>query len=205
MNRIAIIDTGLCNLGSMRRALEECGGTTLVTADAAELGNADRIVLPGVGAFGDVVAVLRDRHLDVALADQVLGEGVPFLGACLGMQLLATTGTEGGSTAGLGWIEGDVVRLEPTPQDPRVPHIGWNEVHQAGESRLLADIDEGADFYFAHSFHLRCADPSDSVATTPYCGGFTSVVERGNVFATQFHPEKSQQRGFAVLRNFLAV
>src|SRR5438874_11852805 len=124
MNRVAIVDYGMCNLDSVRRAVEECGGTPIVTDDAGDLREADRIVLPGVGAFPDAMRNLQERSLDKALEDQVLGQDVPFLGICLGMQLLATTGWEGGECAGLGWIEADVCRLVPTPSDPRVPHVG---------------------------------------------------------------------------------
>jgi glutamine amidotransferase len=204
MNRVAIVDHGLCNIDSIRRALEECGGAPLVTDDPADLEDVDRIVLPGVGAFGDAMANLRERKLDVAIVNNVLDQGVPFLGICLGMQLLATTGRESGDVAGLGLVAGEVVRLEPTDSDQRVPHVGWNEVH-GRDGQLLHGVDDDADFYFVHSYHLRCDDDAAVAATTPYCGGFTSVVEQGNVFATQFHPEKSQRHGFEVLRNFLAV
>ena len=205
MRRVAIVDTGLSNLDSVRRALEECGADPFVTNDPIALDGAARIVLPGIGSFGDGMAALRERRLDVSMAEQVVGRGVPFLGICLGLQLLARVGTEGSITDGLGWIEGEVVRLEPTPEERRVPHMGWNEVHATRDSVLLAGLPGDADFYFVHSYRLRCDHDLDSVATTPYCGGFTSVVERGNVFATQFHPEKSQRHGFAVLRNFLAA
>lgn len=203
MNRVAVVDHGLCNIDSIRRALEECGATTVITDDPADLEHVDRIVLPGVGAYGDAMANLHERKLDVAIVDNV-GQGVPFLGICLGMQLLAVVGREGGDTPGLGLVAGEVVKLTPTDADRRVPHVGWNEVH-GRDGRLLHGVDDDADFYFVHSFHLRCDDAASVVATTPYCGGFTSVVEQGNVYATQFHPEKSQRHGFEVLRNFLAA
>ena len=205
MKRVAIVDYGMCNLDSVRRAFEECSSSPFVTDEPADLADADLIVLPGVGAFPDAMANLRERALDKALDDEVLGNGVPFLGICLGMQLLATTGHEGGETAGLGWIDADVCRLRPTPEDPRVPHVGWNEVDLARETPLFADMPRASDFYFVHSYHVECHDDTDVAATTPYCGGFVSAIQRDNILAVQFHPEKSQERGFEVLRRFLAL
>jgi glutamine amidotransferase len=205
MKRVAIVDYGMCNLDSVRRAFEECSSAPFVTDEPTDLAAADVIVLPGVGAFPDAMANLRDRALDKALDDEVLGNRVPFLGICLGMQLLATTGHEGGETPGLGWIDADVCRLRPTPEDPRVPHMGWNEVVPARESPLFASMPRAGDFYFVHSYHVECHDDTDVVATTPYCGGFVSAIQRENILAVQFHPEKSQERGFEVLRGFLAL
>jgi glutamine amidotransferase len=205
MKRVAIVDYGMCNLDSVRRAFEECSGAPFVTDEPTDLADADLIVLPGVGAFPDAMANLRGRSLDKALDDEVLGNRVPFLGICLGMQLLATTGHEGGETAGLGWIDADVCRLRPTPEDTRVPHVGWNEVVPARETPLFDDMPQASDFYFVHSYHVECHDDTDVVATTPYCGGFVSAIQRENIFAVQFHPEKSQERGFEVLRRFLAL
>jgi len=205
MKRVAIVDYGMCNLDSVRRAFEECAGAPFVTDEPTDLADADLIVLPGVGAFPDAMANLRGRSLDKALDDEVLGNRVPFLGICLGMQLLATTGHEGGETAGLGWIDADVCRLRPTPEDTRVPHVGWNEVVPARETPLFDGMPQASDFYFVHSYHVECHDDTDVVATTPYCGGFVSAIQRENIFAVQFHPEKSQERGFEVLRRFLAL
>jgi glutamine amidotransferase len=205
VNRVAVVDYGLCNLGSVRRAVEECGATAFITDDPLELASADRIVLPGVGAYGDAMTNLRQRKLDVALTEEVLGQGVPFLGVCLGMQLIADVGMEGGRTEGLGWIRATVAKLEPTPADPRVPHIGWNEVAGVAPCQLLAGLPAAADFYFVHSYHMVCSDRSDVAATTPYCGGFVSAVARDQIYGVQFHPEKSQVHGLRVLRNFLQV
>jgi len=202
--RVAVVDYGMCNLDSVRRALEEAGGRPFVTDDPADLDAADRIVLPGVGAFPDAMRNLRDRGLDDALRKQVVDDGVPFLGVCLGMQLLAAVGNEGERTDGLGWIDAEVTRLVPTASGERVPHVGWNEVHPVGASPLFEGIPDGTDFYFVHSFHVRC-DAHDVLATTPYCGSFTSVLARDHVFGVQFHPEKSQRHGIRLLRNFLAI
>lgn len=206
--RVAIVDYGMCNLDSVRRALEEVGARPFVTGDPADLTRADRIVLPGVGAFPDAMRNLRDRGLDDALAKEVLDGGVPFLGVCLGMQLLAASGHEVEPCGGLGWIGAEVPRFVPAGTGgarERVPHIGWNEVDPVRDSPLFDGIPAAADFYFVHSFHLVCADLADVLATTPYCGGFTSAVQRDHVFGVQFHPEKSQGHGLRLLRNFLAV
>jgi len=205
MGRVGLVDYGMCNLDSVKRALEECGAEVRVASSPAGLEKVHRVVLPGVGAFSEAMANLRDRGFDRALADLVHGDGVPLLGICLGMQLLATTGHEGGETAGLGWIDGDVVRLEPTDLDRRVPHIGWNELNPQGHDDLFEGVPSGADVYFVHSYHLACRDEADVAATTPYCGGFVSAVRRGNVAGFQFHPEKSQRHGLQLLSRFLAA
>jgi imidazole glycerol-phosphate synthase subunit HisH len=204
MQRVVIVDYGMCNLDSVRRAFEDLGARVVVTDDAVGLERADRIVLPGVGAFPDAMHNLRARGLDDALTKQVLDGGVPFLGVCLGMQLLATVGHEGESTTGLGWFDAEVLRLTPTAEGERVPHIGWNEVDVTGNNPLFDGIPPRADFYFVHSFHVVCHDATAVAATTPYCGTFTSAIARGNVFATQFHPEKSQHWGRRLLENFAA-
>jgi len=204
MNKVAIVDYGMCNLDSVGRAVEECGGEAIVTDQASDIEAADRIILPGVGAFPDAMRNLTELGLHKVLEEQVLGEQAPFLGICLGMQLLASVGFEGDETEGLGWIDGDVRRFVPTNGE-RVPHMGWNEIVPAPNSPLFAGIDPGTDFYFVHSYHYVCRSDDDVAATTPYCGGFTSAVARGNVFAVQFHPEKSQRSGFQVLRNFLTL
>ena len=203
--RVAIIDYGMCNLDSVRRALEEVGARPFVTDDPADFGGADRFVLPGVGAFPDAMANLRARGLDDALRKHVIDDGAPFLGVCLGMQLIAAVGTEVAATDGLGWIDASVVRFTTTAEDRRVPHVGWNEVSPLFESPLFDGIPAGADFYFVHSFHVACADPGDVLATTPYCGGFVSAVARDNVCAVQFHPEKSQRHGLQLLRNWVGM
>ncbi len=204
----AVVDYGLCNLDSMARALEECGAATVEkTRDPRIVSRADRVVLPGVGTFGAAMRNLRDWHLLDAICE-ASANNVPFLGACLGMQLMATIGTEGGArTQGLGLVEGEVVRLVAQSTEERVPHIGWNEVHPKSGSALFADGDETGDFYFVHSFHIRLVDPSAEAARTPYCGGFTSTIEIPGrpIFGTQFHPEKSQKNGFRLLKRFLAV
>ena len=204
-NRVAIIDYGLCNVDSMSRAIEECGGKPTITDVPDDLAHADRIVLPGVGAFPDAMSNLHALEMVDALRQQVLREGAPLLGVCLGMQLLASTGEEVAPTPGLDLVPGTVERLQPTERDRRVPHMGWNEVYPADDSILFRGIEPGCDFYFVHSFHLVCSDSVTVAATTPYCGGFTSAVATANIFGVQFHPEKSQQAGFRLLGNFLEI
>jgi imidazole glycerol-phosphate synthase subunit HisH len=205
VQRVAIVDYGLCNLDSVQRAFETLGAKAFITDVPDALDQADRIVLPGVGAFPDAMRNLRARGLDDALGCQVLEEGAPFLGVCLGMQLLAAVGQEVEESKGLGWIDARVVRLAATATERRIPHVGWNEVRPTRESSLFDGIPPGADFYFVHSFHLACADAADVLATTPYCGGFASAVQREHVYGVQFHPEKSQQWGLRLLKNFLSV
>ena len=202
--RVAIVDYGLCNVDSVRRALEVVGADAFVTDEPAELARADRIVLPGVGAFPDAMRNLEARGLDEALAAEVLEGGAPFLGVCLGMQLLAAVSAEVEETKGLNWFDARVTRLVPTGTE-RVPHVGWNEVRPVCNSPLFAGIPSGADFYFVHSYHVVCADDIDVLALTPYCGRFVSAIQRGYVFGVQFHPEKSQQWGLRLLENFLEV
>jgi len=202
---VAIIDYGMCNLDSVKRAVEECGGHPIVTSRPEDLERASRIILPGVGAFPDAMRNIRDRGLDKELSSRVLECGVPLLGICLGMQLLATKGWEVEETEGLALIQGDVRRLEPFGDDQRLPHVGWNEVHPRRDSPLFRGVAAGRDFYFVHSYHLCPHDEADVVAWTPFARGFVCAVQRGTIFGVQFHPEKSQRVGFQVLRNFLAI
>lgn len=204
MTRVAIVDFGLCNLGSIARAVEECGAMPVVTDRPEDLEAASHIILPGVGAFSRAMARLRERALDQAMEEQVRSRGVPFLGICLGMQMLASRGYEGLETPGLGWIQGEVKRLEPGPQE-RVPHVGWNEVEQRRPCPLFDGIADAKDFYFVHSYHLQATSDEDVIARTPYTGGFVSAVSRDSIFGVQFHPEKSQRPGLEMLRNFMAL
>jgi glutamine amidotransferase len=209
VQRIAIVDTGLCNVDSMWRAVDDCGAKSVVTDDPTDLALVDKIVLPGVGAFADAMDALDDSGMAEAIVENVRDHEVPVLGVCLGMQLLATQGSEVRDTAGLGLIDAEVKRLVSNTANStgraqeRIPHVGWNEVHPRATSPLLSGIPDATDFYFVHSFHMQCVDERDVVATTPYCGEFASIVARGHVFGTQFHPEKSQAMGRRLLRNFV--
>lgn len=205
MKQVVIIDYGMGNLDSVRRAMEECGGRPVISSQKNVIDQASHIILPGVGSFSDGMSHIRKCGLDIILSEQVLKKGVPFLGICLGMQLMARKGFEGGETEGLGWIDAEVRRLVPNEADQRIPHVGWNEVRHIDETSLFKGLPTTKDFYFVHSFHMVCRDPRDIRATTPYCGNFTSMVSRKNCYGVQFHPEKSQKAGFQLLRNFLEL
>jgi glutamine amidotransferase len=205
MNHVAIVDYGLCNLDSIARAIEECGGRPCVTDNPNDLADTDSIILPGVGSYGDAMANLREKRLDTAMTERVAGDGVPFLGICLGMQLMAHKGNEGQGADGLGWIDGEVCRLEPVTPGERVPHVGWNEVEPVAHAPLFDGITPGVDFYFVHSYHLNMADEDAVQGRTPYCDSFVSAIGRDNIFGVQFHPEKSQKAGFRLLTNFLGL
>lgn len=196
---IAIIDYGMGNLRSAEKGFEHAGvADVVVTADRDVIGGADGIVLPGVGAFRDAAATLRDGGIADLVRDRVEA-GVPFLGICLGMQLLADVGYEDGQWQGLGIVSGACERL---PGGVKVPHIGWNTVTYPRESPLFEGIEEGSAFYFVHSYHLRPADASAVIGATEYGTTFAAAVQVGNVFAVQFHPEKSSDLGLRLLANF---
>jgi len=202
---VAIVEYGMSNLDSVARAIEYCGATPLVTDQPRDLAKATHIVLPGVGAFNVGMTNLRARGFEEALNEHVIQKAIPFLGICLGMQLLANKGYEVAETPGLGWIEGEVVRLKSFTSKEKVPHVGWNCIDFAKPSPLLEQIESGKDFYFVHSFHMACERSDHVLTTTPYCGKFVSAVNKDNIFGVQFHPEKSQKLGFQVIRNFLAL
>jgi len=204
MRKVAIIDYGRGNVRSVANALEYCGVDAVVTADAAAIDAADRIILPGVGAFGDAMAALQERGLPEILDLQVRRKGKPFLGICLGMQVLAERGHEHGTHAGLGWIPGEVVRFEPGPDALKIPHTGWNTVTPLRDHALLKGFSPAQlTFYFVHSYHFRSAAP-DIVAHCHYGQDFAAMVACGNIAAVQFHPEKSQDSGIEFLQNFIA-
>lgn len=184
--------------------MEECGGDVTVTDNPAELATADRILLPGVGAFPAATANLKCAGLFDALREEVARRSVPLLGICLGMQLLAEESDENGPSAGLGLIPGRVERLISPYGVERIPHMGWNTVRRTTNSPLLDGLADETDFYFVHSYHFNVVNDY-KLAETPYCGEFASVVGRGNVFGTQFHPEKSLRAGFRILTNFLSI
>ena len=204
MNDVSIVDYGMCNLDSVARAVEECGGKARITQNPKDLATASHIILPGVGAFPDAMEMLRKTRMDFEIREQVMGERIPFLGICLGMQLMATRGFEIRESPGLDLIPGEVHRLKPGEPAVRIPHIGWNEVRAVDQCPLFKGIPANSDFYFVHSYHFCCAADYAS-ARTPYASGFVSAVHRQNIFGTQFHPEKSQRLGFQLLGNFLAL
>lgn len=213
MQRVTIIDYGSGNLHSARKAFEraaleaDLSVKIEVTARPEDVRSADRIVLPGVGAFADCKRGLDGvAGMSEALEDAVRKEGRPFLGICVGMQLMATRGLEFGETPGLGWIEGEVKAIEPADRSLKIPHMGWNTLVVVNDHPLLAGIRTGADglhAYFVHSYHLVPRDRSVVVAETDYGGPITAIVAKGNTAGTQFHPEKSQVLGLKLIANFL--
>ena len=205
---VAIVDYGSGNLHSAAKAFQRAAGETtgenvVVTADPDAVARADRIVLPGVGAFADCRAGLEARTgMIEALETRALKGGAPFLGICVGMQLMATRGLEFDGAEGLDWIHGDVVKLEPNDEALKVPHMGWNEL-TFGDHPLFEGLDQGAHAYFVHSFHLRPRDPAQRLAHVDYGEMVTAAVGRGNLVGVQFHPEKSQTVGLRLIANFL--
>lgn len=200
---IAIVDYGMGNVRSLRNAFEYLGVDVLITSNIAEIEASDRIVLPGVGAFGDAITAIRERGLEDLLTQQALEVKKPILGICLGMQLFARSSSEHGQHTGLGWLDAQVQRLDV--QSPlKVPHIGWNDLDFPPDDWLFKGIRPGyANFYFVHSYHMVCRNKSDLIATTSYGGPVTAVVRSGNLVATQFHPEKSQDNGLKMLDNWM--
>jgi imidazole glycerol-phosphate synthase subunit HisH len=211
--KTVIIDYGSGNLHSAHKAFERAASDNAIKAEiivsnqADDVMKADRIVLPGVGAFKDchdgLMAVDGMRE---ALQQKVIVGGFPFLGICVGMQLMATRGLEHDTTHGLGWVAGDVVRIEPQDKSLKVPHMGWNTLDVQSSHPVLDGIETGANglhAYFVHSYHLKTALPEDVVATTDYSGAVTAIVGYENLVGTQFHPEKSQALGLKLIANFL--
>lgn len=208
--KVALVDYGSGNLHSAQKALERAAresglsAQVRVTADPDWTVHADRIVLPGVGAFADCRRGLdATSGMGEALEEVVRRRGRPFLGICVGMQLLATRGLEYETTTGLGWIPGDVAPIRPADASLKIPHMGWNTLDLHRPHALLEGVAPGLHAYFVHSFQIYPADPRDVVATTDYAGSITALVARENVAGTQFHPEKSQTLGLALLANFL--
>ncbi len=208
---VAIVDYGSGNLRSAAKALERAATEAgldvqvAVTADPERVADAERIVLPGVGAFGDCRRGLEGLPGMVeALRSSVIAAGRPFLGICVGMQLLATLGREHGEHAGFDWIPGEVVELEPGDAELKVPHMGWNELQiRQPDHPVLSGLSQGAHAYFVHSYHFAAAEPAQVLAATDYGGPITAIVGRDNLVGTQFHPEKSQKAGLHLLANFL--
>jgi glutamine amidotransferase len=199
---IAIIDYQMGNLRSVQKGFEKVGHAATITSDPAELAKADKIVLPGVGAFGDAIAELRRRDLVQPIKDAVAA-GKPFLGICLGLQLLFDVGYEGGEFEGLGILRGKVVRFTDLPHEFKVPHMGWNRGQfKQPTAPLLKGLDDGTFFYFVHSYYAVPGDRQLIAIEADYGRPFCAAVWRDNLFATQFHPEQSQASGLKILQNF---
>jgi glutamine amidotransferase len=204
---IALIDYGMGNLRSVLNAFEAIGHPATLVRTADELRRARAIVLPGVGAFGDGMRNLEALGIVPALTEEVRDKGKPYLGICLGMQFLAEKSAEWGGYHGLGWIPGVVQRLDPDDRRYKVPHIGWNDLQFPRPSALYADLAEPPVYYFVHSYHFVPAPEAAATVTATCWHGeaLTASVEQGNIYGVQFHPEKSQQVGLQLLRNFVAA
>lgn len=206
---VAIIDYGVGNLRSVQKIFERIGSAATITGEAEDIHAADALVLPGVGAFRDAMARLSEHGMVQEIKRAVLDDKKPLLGICLGMQLLAQESEEGGAGEGLGLVPASVRKLQvagklnPLGRKLTLPHIGWNEVRPKPESILFRGISEGSDFYFLHSYRLVCDDSGMIAASCEYGETFPCAVERDNIFAAQFHPEKSQKPGQRLIRNFL--
>ena len=200
MPAVVIVDYGMGNLRSAQKGFEKAGVKAVVTGDPAVVRSADAVVLPGVGAFRDCMDNLTRAGLVTPVLDAIQRQK-PFLGICLGMQLLMTISEEFGTHPGLDVIPGRVVRFEPG-SDLKVPHMGWNRVHYSGDNRLFEGIEDGSFFYFVHSYYVVPEDESVVSGQTEYGTRFCSAITRDNIFATQFHPEKSHNHGLKVLKNF---
>lgn len=197
---IAIVDYQMGNLRSVQKALERVGHAAAITSDPRTLQKADKIILPGVGAFADAIAELRRRELVEPIREAIAG-GKPFLGICLGLQLLFDVGYEDGVHEGLGVLAGEVRRFE-VPPEYKVPHMGWNRVKLVRRPPIFAGVEDESYFYFVHSYYVVPEDKTVVAGEASYPDPFCAMAWRDNLFATQFHPEKSQQAGLRVLKNF---
>jgi glutamine amidotransferase len=203
MKPILIVDYGMANLRSVQKAFEKVGASAFISADPNRVAEADRMVLPGVGAFRDAITHLRAAGWVEPIKDHIR-QGKPFLGICLGFQMLFTTGYEDGVHAGLDLFPGEVVRFENVP-GLKVPHMGWNQLRIRKSAPMLRDLPDDASVYFVHSYYVRPRDTAIIAAETDYPTPFASAIWQDNVFATQFHPEKSQRVGLAMLQKFAHV
>lgn len=201
---ILVVDYGAGNLHSVEACLRRIGvQDCCVSANPEDIAKATAIILPGVGAFADCMQGLHNSGAMPALYERVHTHTTPFLGICVGMQLLFSRGHEHGVHAGLGWIEGDVVALEPTDASIKIPHMGWNALEFSANSVLFSGVEAGAHAYFVHSYHAVATDDRCVIATTHHGQNVTAAVQKGHIFGTQFHPEKSQRVGEKILHNFV--
>lgn len=200
---IAIIDYDAGNIKSVEKALQKLGAEVVITKDAQEILRADKVILPGVGAFGDAMTNLKKYGLDEVIY-KVVEKGTPFLGICLGLQLLFERSDETPGVEGLGILEGEILRI-PEKDNLKIPHMGWNSLHLQNEGRLFKGLSEESYVYFVHSYYLKAKDEEIVKATTNYSVNIHASVEKDNVFACQFHPEKSSDVGLQILKNFVEL
>lgn len=200
---ITIIDYNMGNIRSVAKAFKKLNAPFVIGNEPRDIKKATHLVLPGVGAFGDGMKNLHELKLIPLLEEQVLQKKKPFLGICIGMQLLASAGKEHGDHRGLGWINGVVRRFAIDEKKYKIPHIGWNDITIKKKQPLFQEVPQGSDFYFVHSFHLVPHDESVIAARCAYGEQFAAAVAKDNIFGVQFHPEKSQQHGIQVIKNFI--
>lgn len=200
---IAIIDYDAGNIKSVEKALQKLGVDVVITKDAKEILQADKVILPGVGAFGDAMANLKKFGLDKVIYE-VVEKGTPFLGICLGLQLLFERSDETPGVEGLGILKGEILRI-PDKEDLKIPHMGWNSLHLQNQGRLFKGLSEQSHVYFVHSYYLKAEDEQIVKATADYSVNIHASVEKDNVFACQFHPEKSSDVGLQILKNFVEL
>lgn len=200
---IAIIDYDAGNIKSVEKALHRLGQEAVVTGDKETILSADKVILPGVGAFGDAMSMIRERGLDSVIRT-VADRGTPFLGICLGLQLLFERSDEAPGAEGLGLLKGEILKI-PEKDGMKIPHMGWNSLHLENNGRLFRGIPEGAYVYFVHSYYLKAAEETIVKASAEYCTHIHASVEKDNIFACQFHPEKSSDIGLHILKNFVEL
>lgn len=199
---IAIIKYGMGNIASVQKAIDRLGYRSVITDNPKEIKQADFIILPGVGSFAKAMENLQKSGLDSILTQEVVKNKKPFIGICLGMQLLATYGNEPGNVKGLGWIDGEVVKIKART-DLRVPHLGWNDIKITENNKKFYKEFDGLDYYFIHSYHFEAKDKKDVVLTVKYGAPMVAALQKRNIYATQFHPEKSQNAGTRLLKKII--
>jgi len=205
MMNATIIDYGMGNVQSVRKAVERVGGTARITSNGDEIRTAEHLILPGVGYFSKAMQLLNRLDLIGPLTEAVNRHGIPILGICLGMQLFAAHSEEG-DCPGLGWIEAEIVHFTPQDVTPyKIPHVGWNMITPAGDTFLLSGVKPEDSYYFVHSYYMNCHRQQDILATTDYGISFVSLVNRNNIYGAQFHPEKSHSAGLKIINNFLHI
>jgi glutamine amidotransferase len=202
---IVVIDYGMGNTGSLQNMVRKAGGTAEISSDISTIARATKLILPGVGSFDNGMKKLKDTGIADVLNTRVCGDKIPVLCICLGIQLI-TRSSEEGTLPGFGWIQAETVRFKFPPElNVRIPHMGWNTVVQKKSSPLLQGMQKESRFYFVHSYHVNCANQEDVLTTTTYGMEFVSSIQRENIFATQFHPEKSHKFGLNLIKNFVEL
>ena len=203
-SEVIIVDYGMGNLWSVASAIQFLGKIPIITGDLSKISESETLILPGVGSFRRAMITIRDQSIDKAIFESLQNPKSKLLGICLGMQLLGASSTEDGLTAGLGLVQNEVVRLANSEKNPiKIPHVGFNRVQISKESKLFEQIPIDASFYFVHSYAMQILNDTSKYTTTTYGHRFVAAIESGQVFGTQFHPEKSQKNGLKVLENFL--